>query len=163
MTQVMGRKMAFLPAALLSVVLLAGTASAQSAATGKKDAPGSPAGSPAANSYSTPERVEARITELHTKLGIVAAQETLWTNLTDTMRDNAQAIEEASTAREKSLKSMTVMDDLKSYEALASAHAEGLHKLVAAFGPLYDSMSVEQRAAADKEFQGYRERLASQQ
>lgn len=163
MTQVIGRKTALLPAALLSMVLLAGTAFAQSAASDKKDAPGSPAGSPATNSYSTPERVEARIAELHTKLGIVSAQEAHWTNLTDTMRSNAQAMEEASTAREKSLQTMTVMDDLRSYEVMANMHAEGLHKLVAAFSPLYDSMSVEQRAAADKEFQGYRERLASQQ
>jgi len=163
MTQVMGRKAAFLPAALLSVVLLAGAAFAQSVASDKKDAPGSPAGSPATNSYSTPERVEARIAELHTKLGIVAAQEGHWKNVTDTMRGNAQAMEEVSTAREKSLQTMTVMDDLRSYEVMANMHAEGLHKLVAAFSPLYDSMSVEQRAAADKEFQGYRERLASQQ
>jgi LTXXQ motif family protein len=159
------RKVALVSGAFLSVALLAGPAFAQSASTqaqaamSDKVAPGSPAGtteSETARSYSTPELVEARIAELHHKLGIVASQEPYWNSVADTMRDNAQAMEEVSTAREQSLQTMTVMDDLKSYETMARLHADGLHKLVVSFGQLYDSMSPDQKIAADSEFQGYR-------
>jgi len=167
MSHVTSRKAAHLPLAFLSVVLLASPVLAQNtspvaeAPKTDKVAPGSPTGNPervAAKQLSTPERVEARIADLHIKLGITATQEPHWKNVTDSMRGNAQAMEEASVTREKALETMTVMDDLKSYEALAKAHAEGLHKLVVAFGPLYDSLSPDQKKAADEEFQGYRKR-----
>jgi len=159
------RKAALLPLALLGAVLLASPVLAQSASPQApktdKVAPGSPTGNPeraAARGHSTPERVAARIADLHDKLGITATQEPQWKDVTDTMRDNAQAMEEASTTRERALETMTVMDDLKSYEKMAAAHADGLHKLVVAFGPLYDGMSPDQKMAADTEFQGYRKR-----
>jgi periplasmic protein CpxP/Spy len=166
MTYVTSRKAALVPFALLGAVLLASPVFAQTASPQtEKVAPGSPTGNPeraASRGHSTPEQVHARITDLHGKLGITAAQEPQWKNVTDTMRDNAQSMEEASTTREKALQTMTVMDDLKSYETMATAHADGLHKLVAAFGPLYDSMSPAQKTAADTEFQGYRKRAAAQ-
>lgn len=157
------RKTAFLPmTALLGAVLLASPVLAQTAAPqAEKVAPGSPTGNPdraAAKGLATPEQVEARIADLHGKLGITTAQEPHWKNVTNSMRGNAQAMEEASVTREKALETMSVMDDLKSYEKLAAANAEGLHKLVAAFEPLYVSMSPEQKKAADAEFQGYRKR-----
>ena len=167
MSNVTSRKAAFLPLlALIAAVSLAAPAIAQTASppapSAAKVAPGSPAlttAKPAsARTYSSPERVDARIAELHAKLSITAAQEPQWITVAGTMRGNASAMEQAADVREKALKTMTVMDDLRSYEGMAAAHADGLHKLVAAFGPLYDSMSPEQKKAADNEFQGYRKR-----
>ena len=77
------------------------------------------------------------------------------------MRDNAKAIEEKAAEREKAMQTMTVMDDLRSYEALAKTNAEGLTKLVSAFEPLYTSMSPDQKKKADAEFAGYRKRAGS--
>jgi protein CpxP len=54
-----------------------------------------------------------------------------------------------------------VMDDLRSYETLAKAHADSMSKLVASFEPLYTAMSPEQKKKADAEFQGYRKRVSN--
>ena len=162
-------------ATLLGATLLAGTAMAQTATKPttqpaiEKPAAKSPAatkvapggGGKAAREYSTPERVEARINELHQKLAITAAQEPQWKELAETMRSNAQEIEAKAYEREKALQTMTVMDDLRSYETLAKAHAESMSRLVASFEPLYESMSPEQKKKADAEFQGYRKRVSN--
>lgn len=159
-------------ASVLSIGLLAGTAMAQTApvekpaakapaAAAAKTAPGS--GGQAARVYSTPERVEARINELHQKLAITADQEPQWKKLADTMRDNAKSVEEKAAERQKALQTMTVMDDLRSYEGLAKAHAESMTKLVTTFEPLYASMSPDQKKRADAEFQGYRKRVDNKQ
>ncbi len=132
---------------------------AKAPAAAAKTAPGSGGG--AARVYSTPERVEARINELHQKLAITAAQEPQWKELAETMRDNAANIESKAYEREKALQTMTVMDDLRSYETLAKAHADSMSKLVASFEPLYSAMSPEQKKKADAEFQGYRKRVSN--
>jgi len=148
-----------LAATLLVAPAMAQTAPQQQPAAKAKVAPGG--GGAAARQYSTPERVEARINELHQKLTITPAQETQWKTLAETMRDNAKSIEERAYEREKALQTMTVMDDLKSYEAVSKAYAEGMTKLVAAFEPLYVSMPPEQKKRADAEFQGYRKRVSA--
>ena len=189
MFHAIGRKAALWPmaamfgAALLTAPVFAQTTSPQSSPPGQtpmrdgqthmrdgqthmrdKVAPGSPAGAGAHRAERgryTPERIEGRIKELQTNLKITPAQEPQWRAVADTMRDNARSMEQAAKAREGALKTMTVMDDLRSYEGLATTHADGLRKLVAAFGPLYDSMTPEQKRVADQEFQGYRKRTAS--
>lgn len=165
-----------LAAAALSLALvggsaLSGAAMAQTAqpapaekpakapAAATKVAPGG--GGVAARTYSTPERVEARITDLHQKLAITAEQEPQWKKLAETMRDNAKNVEEKAYERQKALETMTVMDDLRSYEALAKAHADSMSRLVANFEPLYASMSPDQKKKADSEFQGYRKRASN--
>lgn len=104
------------------------------------------------------ERVEARIKALHANLKITSAQETQWANVAQVMRDNAKAIEAISDQRTKNIKTMSAVDDLRSYEALAEAHADGLKKLVAAFQPLYDTMSADQKKNADAVFQSAQQR-----
>lgn len=104
------------------------------------------------------ERVEARIKALHANLKITAAQEPQWTTVAQVMRDNAKAIEAISDQRTKNIKTMNAVDDLRSYETLAEAHADGLKKLVAAFQPLYDSMSADQKKNADAVFQAAQQR-----
>ena len=115
-----------------------------------------PAPVPAAKaSRSRVDRVEARITMLHAKLVITPAQEDLWKNVTQVMRDNAQTMEALTKARADKAKTMTAVEDLKSYSAITDAHAEGLKKFVPVFEALYASMSDTQKAQADTLFRGH--------
>ena len=64
------------------------------------------------------QRVEARITELHAKLHITAAQEDLWQHVTQVMRDNATTMDERTQARAAKASTMTAVDELKAYSAM---------------------------------------------
>ena len=98
------------------------------------------------------DRVEARIKELHATLHITQAQEGLWTNVTQVMRDNAQTMDALIKARADNAKTMTAVDDLKSYSDIAEAHAAGLKKFIRVFEALYASMSDAQKKNADTIF-----------
>jgi hypothetical protein len=98
------------------------------------------------------ETVEARIQDLHQRLGITAAQEPQWQTVAQAMRENAAAVARVAKERHDKQASMTAMDDLRSFEALTAAQADGARKLTAAFEPLYASMSDEQKKDADAIF-----------
>ena len=101
---------------------------------------------------SRPDRVEARIKELQTKLKITPAQEELWNNVTRVMRDNATTMEALTKTRSEEASTMTAIDDLKSYAEIVEAHADGIRKFIPAFEPLYAGMSDAQKKAADMLF-----------
>jgi periplasmic protein CpxP/Spy len=105
-----------------------------------------------AGTASKTDRVEARIKELHTKLKITPAQEALWDNVTQVMRDNGKTMEALITARSEKAGTMTAVDDLKSYSEIAEGHADGLKKFIPVFEPLYASMSDAQKKDADTLF-----------
>jgi hypothetical protein len=105
-----------------------------------------------AGKVSRADRVEARIKELHTKLKITPAQEELWNNVTQVMRDNATTMEALTKARSEEASTMTAIDDLKSYGEIVEAHADGIRKFIPAFEPLYANMSDAQKKNADKVF-----------
>jgi len=105
-----------------------------------------------ASHMSRTDRVEAHIKDLHAKLRITAAQETQWGTVAQAMRDDAKAIETIAAERAQKIGTMNAVDDLRSYASLSEAHADGMKKLVAAFDPLYDSMSDSQKKAADALF-----------
>ena len=105
-----------------------------------------------AGKVSKTDRVEARIKELQTKLKITPAQEELWNNVTQVMRDNAKTMEALTKARSEGASTMTAIDDLKSYGEIVEAHADGIRKFIPAFEPLYASMSDAQKKAADTLF-----------
>jgi periplasmic protein CpxP/Spy len=113
-----------------------------------------PAPAPAAKASGT-DRVEARITMLHAKLAITPAQEDLWTQVTQVMRDNAQTMVALTQARAAKAKTLTAVEDLTSYSEITTAHAEGLKKFIPVFAALYDSMSAAQKAQADTLFRGH--------
>jgi protein CpxP len=98
------------------------------------------------------DRVEGRIKEMHASLHITAAQEPQWGAVAQSMRDSAKSIEALAGDRTQKISTMNAIDDLRSYESLAAAHADGLKKVVAAFAPLYDGMSDSQKKAADDLF-----------
>jgi hypothetical protein len=98
------------------------------------------------------DRSEARIKELHDKLHITAAQETLWGNVAQTMRDNGKTFHASMTDRSTRLKTMTAVDDLKSYQIVADQHSDGLKRLIPAFEALYATMTPAQQKHADHVF-----------
>jgi len=96
--------------------------------------------------------VETRIEDLHRNLQITAAQEPQWRQFAQVMRDNAHAIDAILQERTANINKMNAVDDLRSYEKLADAHADGLKKLVPAFEALYNTMSDDQKKNADAVF-----------
>ena len=98
------------------------------------------------------DRSEARIKELHDRLHITPAQETLWGNVAQTMRDNGKTFRASMTDRSTRLKTMTAVDDLKSYQIVADQHSDGLKRLIPAFEALYATMTPAQQKHADRVF-----------
>jgi periplasmic protein CpxP/Spy len=99
-------------------------------------------------------RVEDRITHLHKQLKITPAQESQWQPFADVMRENAQTMSELNEQRGKDVESESALDNMRGYAQLTQAHADGVKKLVAAFEPLYNSLSPEQKQLADATFRG---------
>jgi hypothetical protein len=95
---------------------------------------------------------EARIADLHAKLKITPAQETLWSGVTDVMRANAKTMEPLRKARAEKASTMTAVEDFTSYAEIADVHADGIKKFVPVFTALYDSMSDAQKKNADTMF-----------
>jgi Spy/CpxP family protein refolding chaperone len=108
----------------------------------------------AAAAQSTPAHpsVEAHIKSLHHQLRITAAQEPQWQAVAQAMRDNAKAIGALVEDRVAKTKSMTAIDDLNSYAAIADAHAAGVKSLIPAFEALYATMTDAQKKNADMVF-----------
>ena len=157
-------------AALLSGVALAGSALAQTSPAAPAAAPATPA--PAAVPPTTPPttaaapaaaaptaqatkhsaRVEAHIADLKKRLKITDAESKQWDDFAQVMRDNGTAMETALQERDAS-KGISAVQDLQSYAKIAQTHADGVQKLAAAFQPLYDSLSPEQKKNADTIFE----------
>lgn len=99
-------------------------------------------------------QVEARITQLHKELKITKDQESDWNTLAQDMRANAQQmsslLQERATASKS--KPMNAVDNLKSYEKITDAHADGLRKITPDFEKLYNGMSPAQKKTADTVF-----------
>jgi protein CpxP len=124
-----------------------------------------PAKSSSASVKSDPiHRVEARIKDLHDKLHITTAQSTQWEPVAQTMRANALLLTDSIHERSAKAKSMSAMDDLRSYQRVAQAHTDGLNQFVPAFATLYEGMSAEQKKNADQVFARFhRQSPAAQQ
>jgi hypothetical protein len=151
---------AFAPV-LLTLGLFSAAAVAQNSAPASTPAP-APAAGQASASQAAPsqaraashakkhqDRVEERITRLHTQLKITSEQAGQWETFAQTMRENAQRIDQAIQDRAKKLPSMNADEAMKSYAALGQVHAEDLQKLSAAFSGLYGVLSDAQKQTAD--------------
>lgn len=99
--------------------------------------------------------VDGLIAHLHEEFKIAPAQENLFQKLADVMRENADAMSALAKKRADSAKTVTAVDDLKSYAEISAAHAEGTKKMIPVFQALYDSMSDAQKKAADDEFRAH--------
>jgi protein CpxP len=141
-------------AALLGIVVLASPVRAEP----------TPAPRPSTAAKAKPARaddVEARIKALHRDLHITAAQEPSWQNVAQVMRDNAKAMVDLRKEETQQAKSRNAVEALKSYATVIDAHADGIHKFIPIFQPLYDSMSDAQKKTADAVFRN-RTRAAAQ-
>ena len=98
------------------------------------------------------DRVEVRIKELHRQLKITPAQEPQWNAFAQVMLENAREVDAVLNERSRNLHAMNAVEDLRSYEKLTDAHADGLKKLVPAFEALYETMSEDQKKTADAVF-----------
>ena len=101
---------------------------------------------------SSEDRVEVRIKDMHAKLKITKAQEDQWAKVAQMMRDNEKTIEPLIKARKENAKTMTAVDDLKSYGEITDAHADGIKKFTPVFATLYTGMSDAQKKEADTLF-----------
>ena len=109
-------------------------------------------GAASAAKASSEDRIEARIKDMHAKLKITTAQEAQWTKVGQMMRDNEKAIEPLMHARNTNARTMTAVDDLKSYGEITDAHADGIKRFTPVFADLYASMSDSQKKQADALF-----------
>lgn len=98
------------------------------------------------------ERSEERITRLHDRLKITAAQEDKWMPVARVMRENATALRTGMMDRPSERDSENAVEHLKSFQVIADQHAEGLRKLVPVFTTLYDALTAEQKKTADATF-----------
>ena len=106
--------------------------------------------------------IDALIDQLHDSLRITAEQESLWRGVTKVMRDNAETMSRLAQARAEHAQTATALDDLKSYAEISEAHAAGTRRMIPVFEGLYESMSPEQKRAADAEFRGHLQERAHQ-
>jgi len=79
-------------------------------------------------------------------------KKSVWSHVSQVMLDNASAIDGAVKNRTGMAKDMTAIDDLRSYQAIVEAHAEGIKKLVIAFKPLYKRCRRRKQKHADAVF-----------
>jgi hypothetical protein len=135
---------------LLATISFAGATFAVEAVTPAPDSAAPTAAGPV--SKATVARDEARIKDLHNRLKITPAQESLWSAVANTMRDNDTKIDALAKARHDNAPTMTAVDDLRSYGEIAEAHASGIKAFIPVFASLYDSMDAAQKANADNVF-----------
>ncbi|MEJ0063468.1 MAG: Spy/CpxP family protein refolding chaperone [Alphaproteobacteria bacterium] len=137
-------------AALLGVLAGPAYAATGDTVTLQKESPASM--KEAWGKMSPEERGEAHNQKLHDELGITAAQEAQWKVVAQVMHDNHAAMRASFAERHKEGESASALDNLRFQQKMAQSHAEGVGKLLTAFEPLYNSMSEEQKKAADASF-----------
>jgi len=141
---------------LTGSLALSGPSLAQTATQSAKTA--APTTQPAAAHPTTPNMqamVEQWIKDLHTRLHISTAEESQWDQFAQTMRDNAKSTDALYEARADKMGTMTAIENMQSYAAIAQQHAEDMQKLLPAFQTLYNSFSDPQKKQADQVFRSY--------
>lgn len=106
----------------------------------------------------TPGRhVEGRIAYLKAELKITDAQAPLWNKVADTMRDNAKQLDDAMSAmpHDPNAPRPTAIERLETHAKFAEMRAQGTERFLAAFRPLYNSLSDDQKKNADDMMGGH--------
>ncbi len=98
-------------------------------------------------------KIETRIARLHKALRITPGQEPLWQNFAGVMRQNVVELDGVYAKRESQYGAMNAVQDLQSYAAVQEANARNVQMLLPPFQALYDSLSPEQKKAADATFE----------
>ena len=153
---------------LLSTIIAAGPAWAQSTTAGQTEAnptaaapsgtaqKAAPHGTRAAAGRPRGETlqalVEQRIADLHSQLHITSQQSQPWDQFAQVMRENAKEMDTLYRQRGEKFGSMSAVQNMQSYAEIEEQRAQQTQKLVPAFQALYDSMSDQQKADADRVF-----------
>jgi hypothetical protein len=125
---------------------------AQSSAPAPASAPAMQAAASAPAASKREARTEERIAQLHSSLKITPQQEDQWSKFADVMRENGRTMADLYRQRIAQRDTMSALDDMKQYEQITQANADGTKRLVEAFEPLYASLSPEQKKLADTSF-----------
>ncbi|MDR5779533.1 Spy/CpxP family protein refolding chaperone [Caballeronia sp. LZ065] len=147
----MKRTLVTLAASLVSLGALS-PAFAQSSAPAAASASAAQAAASAPAASKREARTEERISELHASLKITPQQEEQWSKFADVMRDNGRTMADLYRQRVAQRSTMSALDDMKQYQQITQANADGTKRLVDAFEPLYASLSPEQKKLADTSF-----------
>jgi len=124
-------------AAFLSTIFLA-NANTSAAATGQKKSPGMAR-------TSAVEYTETQIKQLQGTLNITAAQEPLWNNLTQVMRENAKGMDALNKERAEKTEPMNAIEHMKFHSQITQTHLDQMNKLIPPFEAFYDSLSDQQK------------------
>jgi protein CpxP len=103
----------------------------------------------------TVHNVDEWIAYLQERLHITPAETEQWNAVAQVMRDNAESIHRLVQERNQNQKAMDAIDDLRSYEQLTAAQADGIKRLLPAFETLYGGMSDDQKKNADIVFANF--------
>ena len=95
---------------------------------------------------------ERDIKQLHDQLHITAAQEELWGDVAQTMRDNAKTFQAGMADMAARGKSMNAVDNLKFMQVITDQHSSALKQIIPPVEALYASLSPEQKKQADGAF-----------
>ena len=101
--------------------------------------------------------VERRIADLRTRLHITSGEDQQFNQFAQVMRDNAKAIDQSYQQRASKLASMSAVDNMQSYAEIEQQRAQDVQKLVPAFQTLYNTLTDQQKKAADNMFRTYAE------
>ncbi len=104
---------------------------------------------------------EQRIADLRAKLLITPAQQPLWDQFAQGMRNNAKSMDQMFEARAKAMGTMTAVDNMRSYAKVSEQHARDMQSLVPLFDALYGAMPDAQKRTADQVFHDNADRRAS--
>jgi protein CpxP len=110
-----------------------------------------------------PARVDAQVKELHDKLKITAAQESLWKEVGEAMRDTAKEVRSKLTEHTGKMNGVepSAVEELRSYKDLQQVQYDGAKRLLDPFEKLYAAMPSDQKKNADEVFEHPREEAAA--
>ncbi len=143
----------FLAAALFASVAAVGftPAFAQSAPTPANSGAGQTATHHHATERMLPGQLaDGRIAFLKAELKITPPQETQWQQVAAAMRENANALDQAITAARQNPGALDAVQRIERRQQFARVRADNDARLLAAFKPLYASLSPEQQRMANQ-------------
>jgi hypothetical protein len=130
--------------AFLSIFFFANADNSFAASTKKK--------STAVAKMTAVEHTEARIKELKSELKITDAQEVLWNNFAQVMRENAKDMDAITKDKAESSKTMNAVEHMKFHSQITEARLNQQKKLIPPFEALYAGLSDEQKKVTDTIF-----------
>lgn len=98
------------------------------------------------------EYTETQIKQLQDTLNVTEAQQGLWSNLQQVMRENAKSMDTVSKDRAENTKGMNAVEHMKFHSRVTQAHLDQMNKLIPPFEAFYASLSDEQKNIIDTTF-----------